>query len=464
MIVTKLRWQTTWFAWLAILIAGVQCGSEAGSVVPAGGYSDVVAALESLIEHEVRDKEISALSIALVDGEETVWASGFGYADRVDSVRATAKTVYRVGSVSKLFTDIAVMQLVERGELDLDAPITQYLPEFAPGNPYGTPITLRQLMSHHSGLVREPPVGHYFDPTEPSLAQTVASLNETSLVYQPETRRKYSNAAIATVGYVLERARGEPFAGYLKRSVLQPIGMERSSFEPEPEIVAELAQAFMWTYDGRVFEAPTFQLGMAPAGSMYSTVEDLALFMKTLLRDSATSGGRILEPETLEQMWQPQYAEDGQTTGAGIGFAISSLDGRTTVGHGGAIYGFATQLTMMPDDGLGAVVVATKDVANSVVERIANAALRGMLSVRDGDAVAQVETAVSLPAGRARQLAGRYGTGDGSLVLEQRDGRLFSFATRGGFRSELRSLNGELVVDDVLDWGRRVIPLGDAVV
>ena len=132
---------------------------------------------------------------------------------------ATAGTVHRVGSVSKLFTDIAVMQLVERGELDLDAPVSRYLPDFAPTGERGGParITLRQLMSHRSGLVREPPAGHYFDSSGTTLAQTVRSLNGTALVYAPGTRTKYSNAAIAVVGHVLERTRGEPFAQYLSR-------------------------------------------------------------------------------------------------------------------------------------------------------------------------------------------------------------------------------------------------------
>src|SRR5439155_10273285 len=145
-------------------------------------------------------KRLPALSIALVDDQRIVWARGFGFADPKAKKPATAETVYRVGSVSKLFTDIAIMRLVEQGKLDLDAPVTKYLPDFKPVNPYDKPITLRQLMTHRSGLVRESPVGHYFDPTEPTLAETVASLNKTELVYKPETKTKYSNAAIATAG------------------------------------------------------------------------------------------------------------------------------------------------------------------------------------------------------------------------------------------------------------------------
>ncbi len=208
---------------------------ESSSQVSMARHHDYAAAVERLgqfIAHEMTDKELPALSITLVDDQQIVWAKGFGFADPKRKVPATAETVYRVGSVSKLFTDIAVMQLVEQGRLDLDAPITRYLPNFRPRNPFGKAITLRQLMSHRSGLVREPPVGNYFETTEPSLARTIASLNKTELVYAPESRTKYSNAAIAAVGYVLERTQKQPFAKYLKRAVLDPLGLERSSFLP----------------------------------------------------------------------------------------------------------------------------------------------------------------------------------------------------------------------------------------
>ncbi|HEX8090553.1 MAG TPA: serine hydrolase domain-containing protein, partial [Blastocatellia bacterium] len=224
----------------SIISAGVQ--RPPGADRASTHYGPAIEMLERFIAREIVDKQLPALSIALVDDRQTVWAKGFGFANPKDKTPATAETVYRVGSVSKLFTDIAIMQLVEQGKLDLDAPVTRYLPDFSPRNPFSKPITLRQLMSHRSGLVRESPVGSYFDPTEPSLARTVASLNKTSLVYEPETRGKYSNAAIATVGYVLERTQGQPFAKYLKRAVLDPLGLAHSSFEPAPEIDDKLAK------------------------------------------------------------------------------------------------------------------------------------------------------------------------------------------------------------------------------
>ena len=193
-----------------LLSAAVAPGNLHASTEPQ--YAAVEQVLEKFIEHEMADKDLPALSIALVDDQQVVWSRGFGFARPKTKVPATSETVYRAGSISQLFSDIAIMQLVEQGKLDLDAPVRRYLPDFHPANPFDKPVTLRQLMSHRAGLVREPPVGNSFDSSEPSLAQTVASLNKTHLVYKPGSRTKYSNAAIATVGYVLESIQLEPFA------------------------------------------------------------------------------------------------------------------------------------------------------------------------------------------------------------------------------------------------------------
>ena len=207
-------------------------------------YQKTVEAITALVEHEVQDKNLPALSVALVDDQRVVWAKGFGFRDRDGKIPADANTVYRVGSVSKLFTDVAIMQLVEDGKLDLDKPVSEYLPDFKPALPEKAKlITLRMLMSHRSGLIREPPVGNYFDPTEPTLAKTVASLNGIPLIYPPGEKEKYSNAAIGVVGYVLEKTQNEKFEKYVQRRVLDPLGMKSSSFLPTEAVKKNLADA-----------------------------------------------------------------------------------------------------------------------------------------------------------------------------------------------------------------------------
>jgi len=424
-------------------------------------YAGVARALSTFIEHERATKAIPAISIALVDGQRIVWARGFGWADSAKSVPATASTVYRVGSVSKLFTDIGIMQLVERGKLDLDAPIQRYVPDFHPRNSFGGSITARELTSHRAGLGREPPVGNYFDDTGPSLAATIASLNRTSLVYAPGTHTKYSNAGIAVLGYVLEKTQRESFYPYLKRAVLDSMGLENSAFEPLPALRARLAKGTMWTIDGARSDAPTFELGMGPCGSMYSTVTDLGRFLEILFaRGAVGDGRRVLAASTIDSMWTPQFSPRGAKTGYGIGFRIGEQNGHRVIGHDGAIYGFATTLLGMPDDSLGVVVVATLDGANAVTDRIASSALRLALDARGGQTIASVDTTSALAPGFALGAMGRYANAKSAYDLEEYEGRLFFVPARGGSRAELRSpANGdsrELVTDDALSYGTRV--------
>jgi CubicO group peptidase (beta-lactamase class C family)/D-alanyl-D-alanine dipeptidase len=445
---------------LAILFAASTPHVYAQAEIPAAKtYAEVAKTLEALIERERKDKELPALSIALVDDQKIVWARGFGFADPQLKKPATAETVYRVGSVSKLFTDIALMRLVEKGELDLDAPVTKYLADFKPTTKFDKPITLRMLLSHRAGIVRESPVGNYFDPTSPALEATVRSLNDTENIYEPGARIKYSNAGIATAGYVLEKIHKQPFAPLLGKSLLKPMGMNHSSFEPTDETNKHLAKAVMWTYPGRTFPAPTWELGMPPAGSMYSTAPDLGRFLTILFNRGRVDGERILKPETLEKMYEPQFARPGDKTGFGIGFHVSELDGKRLIGHGGAIYGFATELAALPAEKLGVVVITSRDGANAVTHRIGASALRLMLAVKEGKALPRLDETRPLDPTEARKLAGHYEGGNKgakAIDLLERAGRLFALSARGEFRAEVKQLGDDLILDDALAFGTRL--------
>ena len=445
---------------VALLAPGVRAQQpvSAPSQIPATGVNaPAAAALATFIQHEMQVHGIPALSIALVDDQRIVWSRGFGEENATTHAPATANTVYRVGSVSKLFTDIGVMQLVERGLIDLDAPVQRYLPDFRPTNSSGAPLSLRQLMSHRAGLVREPPVGHYFDDTGPSLAATVASLNATSLVMPPNTRTKYSNAAIAVVGYMLEQQSGQPFAQYLQRAVLVPMGLTSSSFDPSPALKARTADALMWTHHERTFPAPTFALGMAPAGSMYSTMPDLGRFLSTLFAGGMGRRGRVLKPATLRQMWTPQFAPAGATRGYGIGFGLGTLDGTRVVEHGGAIYGFATQLSALPDEKLGVAVSAAKDGMNAVTTRIAHEALLLLRAAKRGAPLPTLESTTAVPLVLAQRIAGEYGVADSLVSVVIHDSSVTVTAPFFETRLGLRRLRGDtLTVDDGLGYGRRV--------
>ncbi|HSP14037.1 MAG TPA: serine hydrolase [Thermoanaerobaculia bacterium] len=425
------RYGATLLLSLLLCAAGAPCTLHA-STEPQ--YAAVVQMLEKFVEHEMADKELPALSIALVDDQQIVWAKGFGFAAPNTKVPATADTVYRAGSVSQLFTDIAIMQLVEQGKLDLDVPVTRYLPDFHPANPIGKRITLRQLMSHRAGLVHEPPAGSHFDSGDASLAQTVASLNKSRLVYAPGSRTKYSNAGVATAGYVLERTQHQPFAQYLQRRVLDPLGLAHSSFASAPE---NLATGYMWTIDGRAFEAPTFQSGITPADGLYATVGDLGRFL------SALFAGHVVKASTVEQMWTRHQ--------------LATIEGHREVGQVGSVHGFASALEALPDDKIGVVVMTTKDAANGVTSHIAGLALKAMLAARQHKPVPQPEITSPVDPELARRIAGRYVTGDHGVELIESGGKLFLLPIGGGLPATVRSLGNALIVDDRLSYGEKII-------
>ena len=431
------------------------CENRSGHIRASGEYREVASKVSDAIHYEMVDKALNAVSIVLVKDMEILWARGFGVEDLNKSTKADANTVYRVGSVSKLFTDIGIMQLVEKGEVDLDAPITDYLPEFRPRSRFKREITLRQLMSHRSGLLREPLVGNYFDDDEPTLEATVKSIIDSDVIYAPESKIKYSNSAIATVGYVLEKLKGEPFASYLRKNVLLPMGLTHSAFEPLPDITNRLADATMWSYDGRVFDAPTFELGMSPAGSMYAPVVDLGQFMKVLFNDGKGPNGPVIKKETLQLMLTSQF-NDGKdqrhNVGFGIGFSLSEQGGYKRVGHGGAVYGFSTQLYALPEVKLGVAVTSSVDVTNTITRRVATYALDCLLAVENGKPLPDYEKTSSVNEKTVALLVGHFVSDNGKrLKLINKYGTLYMENDR--FQTRIRQLNGRLVTDSQISYG-----------
>ena len=357
----------------AIILSSISCKKSEKQINPF--YNDVVEKLSDAIGYEIKDKNLNAISIAIIKQDDFFWAEGFGFIDEEKKIKADENTIYRVGSVSKLFTDIAIMKKSEVGGIDIDLPIQNYLPKFNPKNIYNNkPITLRQLMSHRAGILREPAYGNYFADNEPSLKKTVESINKSSLIHPPGTKTKYSNAGIAVVGYTLEKVFQKPYVEFMQENVLNPLGMNNSSFKFKNSMSLNLAEANMWSYDGRSFKAPRFELGMIPAGSLYSSVTDLAKFVNMIFSDGSLSGEKFINPGTLKEMFTPQFT-NSEESGYGIGFRISKHNNYKMVSHGGAIYGYSTQLSALPEPKIGVVVASSVDISNSITRKISSYAL-----------------------------------------------------------------------------------------
>ncbi|MGZ9810468.1 serine hydrolase domain-containing protein [Pseudoroseicyclus sp. H15] len=411
------------------------------------------AAIDALVRHEVEDKTLPSLSWAL-SGPEGLLGQGH-VVNSGEAAKLDEHSLFRIGSVTKTFTAVAVMQQVEKGVIDLDAPVSTYLPGFAPRNPwadnpqgpFGTDVTMRKLMSHTAGITREPKSGHYLDDKRPPLAQTVAELAETELKVDPSIgEMQYSNAGIAVVGAVLEAVTGTDYSSYVTENIFRPLGMSESHSGIAPGVRDVLAPAKMWTIDGDE-PAPVFDLGGSPAGNIFSSTVDMARYTTMLLRGGFTPEGEtIITPASLRQMWQivgrrPEGYAGGQK-GYGLGFGVGTMDGWSSVGHGGAVYGYATQMTLLPEAGLSVLVFNTLDFANQISTRIANDLLRVVLAERkQGKAPPAPAKPPAIAPADLEALPGLYSSPSGEMTeVVRREDRLYLMGE--GVPLQIRPVSG----------------------
>jgi len=421
----------------------------------------VTPELDAAIAYEVADKAIPSVSYAIFDRRH-VLAQGHAVAAGAPPLAGDA--LFRLGSISKTYCALAAMRLVEQGRLDLDADIGGALGGLRPRDPFHdvpVPLTLRKLLGHRSGLTREAAIGNYLDSSEPPLAATIESLRGTRYKVDPSGHvYRYSNAGFAVVGAAIEAASGESYGAHLVRHVLAPLGLADTHVQLAAAQRRRLAPARMWA-DGRDFPAPVFNMGSAPAGNLAATLGDVARYGQMLLG----GGAPLLRPDTLAAMWT---VPDGGPAGYGLGFAVGMLGGQRCVGHGGVLYGYASQLLVLPEAGIGVVMVSTRDATNDAVDRLARYALRLVLADRDGSARPAAPRRLPLPdPAVSRAWVGTYAADDGSgLSLISSDGRLL--LVHDTVPLELRPLDaGRLVLDGRLygegtSYAHATVALGDA--
>ena len=392
-----------------------------------GSYSAAIREIRKLVADQLPRYGLAGVSIALVDDQTVVFAGGVGHADETHRTPAGADTVYRCGSISKLFNALAVMQLVEQGRLDLDAPITRYNPDFAIVVPFADAagITLRQLLCHRSGMIREAPVGGYFDDTEPTIEQTVRGLASCVLVNPPNTKTCYSNVGPTIAGHIVSIVSGLPYEDYQQRFILGPMGMTSSAFLATPAVKTAAARGYMPVVqlDGsfRRDQAPLFELGTPPAGNLYTSVSDLTCLAMLLFADGRIGDKRIVSPETLAEMLRPQLVSD--PIGFGLGFNVGKLGEHKMVSHTGAVYGFTSYFAALPDAKLAAIVLINEDLVVGPVRKMTETALELLLEAKLGEKPAPQPAATLTPEQLAR-LAGEYESTSYWAKLTVSDGRL----------------------------------------
>jgi CubicO group peptidase (beta-lactamase class C family) len=352
---------------VGLLAAPVQATTPNGPVDPV----ELEAFLDGVMADQLESYHIPGATLTVVRDGELLLAKGYGYADLEQHTTVDpAHTLFRIGSVSKLVTWTAVMQLVEQGLLDLHTDVNDYLDFTIPAT-FPEPITLAHLMTHTPGfeeldmglfvLSQEEtyPLGDYVKQRLPGR------------IYPAGEVSAYSNYGTALGGYIVERVTGEPFAAYAEQHIFMPLGMNRSTYrQPLPSALAgDLAGGYGFHDDRYVRGDFEYIIGY-PVGSMSATATDMAAFMMAHLQEGQYGDTTILKPATVQEMHRRQYTADPRLHGMAYGFWERNVNDRRVLLHNGDTFLFHTALYLLPEENLGLFVSYNGDVASQAADKL----------------------------------------------------------------------------------------------
>lgn len=386
--------------------------------------------LSKYIEKTMKDSKVEGLSLALVDNQEIVWTAGFGFADKANGIKATPETIYRIGSISKLFTGTAVMQLNEKGLLNIDNPIQTYIPEFKIKSRFEKPgvITPRNILTHHSGLPNDIFYQGFTDNPDP-ISSIFELLNKEYICTQPNVIHSYSNAGYELLGALIERVSGEDFYNYTQNHLFKLMDMKNSSFKLTPEMEPLYSKGYA---DGKEFKEPLSR--SVPDGALHSNVLDMANFIKMTFNNGNYNGNQVIKPETLKEMQTRQNADCKLDFNFSIGLTwmLNRNAGLGYVGglaeHGGDIYVYHGQLRTYTDHKLGVIVLVNTKSGGSTSRKVASKVLGQYFELKTGiKPPKQADAKVAKATMTNEQLmafAGAYSFGPDVLTFTPKKGKL----------------------------------------
>jgi len=452
--------------WLLVFILCLALVPVPGCGGCGGGtdYSATIEQITALIEQRMQENQVTGLSIALVDGQEVVWAQGFGYADKEAGIKATAETIYEIGSVSKTITATAVMHAQDKGLLDIDNPLTEYLPQFSILPPPGfdpqpdNPITVRSMVTHHSGIPGNLLNGAFtLEPRTDYTAWLLDYFRTDYACFPPDFVFAYSNSAYSLLADVVAAASGESFEAYTDK-MFETMGMHNTSyFLHKPFLKENRARGY---YNGEPLDH--FYNAKWGAGAVYSNVLNMAKYIKMINDHGQGEEGQVLRPETLEEMLTSHDlgialdAVKWNREGMGWGLSDPELEyaGRVC-GHDGATIGFCSHLEILLDHELGVIVSSNSDQKNALMVLVEVGRETLKLALKDKTGIDPVEPSgptyspyTSRPQEQLDALAGVYVTGYGYDIINAAPGEL-EWTSMGGETQRLLPLeNGRFALPD----------------
>jgi CubicO group peptidase (beta-lactamase class C family) len=293
--------------------------------------TDSATAIDEYIRGRMPDLRTPGVSVVVVEGDQVVLSRGYGLADREAGTPMTEDTPVAVASTTKGMTALAMMQLVEQGLVDLDAPVTRYLPDFTMDDDRAAAITVRQVLSHTSGI----PAGTATDGAQDdqALQRRVAALASVELRYAPGSGYEYSLDGYSVAGLIVQTVSGVPYEDYLAANLFEPFGMARTTFDLSR--AAELGSATAYTKSRGFVSAGPLPLSRAanPGGGVLTTARDVGNYFVALLNGGAFEGTRVISPGSIEQMWTPEPASGVEAYG--LGWGVEQVSGMRVLSHGG---------------------------------------------------------------------------------------------------------------------------------
>lgn len=322
---------------------------------PGGGTPDlkvVMGRVDSLLSDRYTRQHFPGLSVAVVLDQDVIFSKGYGFQNVERGIPASPQTVYRVMSVTKLFTVTMLLHLRDRGIVRLDDPLDRYVPRFdiRSSFPDTRVPTLRQLASHTAGLPKDNPPGG-----GQRFEDLVHNLQQVDLTIPPYTAFKYSNVGVALLGGALSRAAGRPYDEYVEAEILKPLGMRHSGFTTTPELEALLALPYRREDDGTFTPLPSgdFDEIMAPAGGLLSSVEDMTRFIRLQFIEGSALDGHLLGVTTLREMHAPIFLDPDWKNAIALGWWLERMGDETVAWHGGQGAGYNTVVMIIPELKLG---------------------------------------------------------------------------------------------------------------
>lgn len=338
-------------AWLSVLLLSL-CSSS-GLAQQRAGLFEKLQRIEQMVQEELQKNGAPGAAVAIEQDGKVVFAKGFGFADVENKVSFTAQTVSRIGSISKTFTALALMQLVEQGKVKLDDEVQVYVPSFPKKS---APITIRQLLGHQGGIRHykgdEMLSAKHYDTVEAALA----IFKDDPLVAEPGTKYSYTTYGYNLLSRVVEAASGLSFGEYLQQRIFTPLGLKQTYLDDPAQLIAQRARYYTKRQPGPLRNAPAVdQSNKWGGGGLVSTVEDLLRYAASY--DKQT----LLKGETIKLMFTPQNTRDGKPTTYGLGWTNALEDGRQRIEHTGGSIGATSALALYPDQKTKIAVLVNND-------------------------------------------------------------------------------------------------------